>query len=253
MRKAKRDRDRDDGSEFGNFKDYYGSLKRVAASDQRLEHLPGELFAGKDVLDVGCNEGVVSLSVWARFKPRTLVGVDLDGQLVAKARRNRDDFRGKRQTHVTGLVEAQGRVADRTAFRDLEGLSFEEGNAVTGAERAAESVDAVLLLSVTKWIQLQHGDAGLKEAFARIWRSLRPGGVLVLEPQPLQSYKKRKKRATQAMREHLRAMQLLPEAFPAYLCDTVGFVLLATHHPDSESKGFRRPLYVFQKPAALAN
>jgi 7SK snRNA methylphosphate capping enzyme len=246
MHRAKRDRG---GNEFGNFKDYYGSLKRMATSDQRLEHLPAELFAGKDVLDVGCNEGVVSLSVWARFKPRTLVGVDLDGALVARARRHLDDFRTKRQTHVTGLVEAQGRVADRSVFRDMEGLSFEEGNAVTGPERVTESADTVLLLSVTKWIHLQHGDAGLKEAFARIWRTLRPGGALVLEPQPLQSYKKRKKRATLAMREHLKAMKLLPEVLPAYLCDTVGFTLMTTHHPESASKGFRRPLYVFQKPA----
>ena len=246
MKKSKRARE--EGSEFGNYKDYYGSLKRVAASDQRLEHLPAEPFAGKDVLDVGCNEGVVSLSVWARFKPRSLVGLDLDGALVAKARRNRDDFRLKRQTHVTGLVEAQGRAADRTAFRNVEGLSFEEWNAATGPERAVESVDAVLLLSVTKWIQLQHGDAGLKEAFARIWRVLRPGGTLVLEPQPLQSYKKSRKRATPAMREHMRQMQLLPEAFPAHLCDTLGFTLLATRHPESASKGFRRPLFVFQKP-----
>ena len=42
-------------------------------------------FAGRDVLDIGCNEGLVTLAVARRFGPRHVTGVDIDEVLIRKA------------------------------------------------------------------------------------------------------------------------------------------------------------------------
>lgn len=53
--------------------------------------------------------------------------------------------------------------------------------------------DCIISLSLTKWIHLNWGDAGIKRMFKRTFRQLRPGGCLVLEPQPWSSYQKKSK------------------------------------------------------------
>ena len=42
-------------------------------------------FAGKRCLDVGCNEGLVSLAVASRFGAAAMLGLDIDASLVQRA------------------------------------------------------------------------------------------------------------------------------------------------------------------------
>jgi len=60
-------------------------------------------------------------------------------------------------------------------------------------QQQREEYDVILGLRITKWIHLNYGDVGLKQTFRRMYKQLRPGGLLVLEMQPWKSYRKKKK------------------------------------------------------------
>lgn len=59
---------------------------RPGDRDPRLNILQGSWFEGKKCLDVGCNEGNLTLAIVRRFRPRQMVGVDIDKDLVELAR-----------------------------------------------------------------------------------------------------------------------------------------------------------------------
>lgn len=72
-----------------------------------------------------------------------------------------------------------------------------QGNYIPTSDEGAESqepeYDVILALSLTKWVHLNWGDAGIKRLFQRVYRHLRPEGKFILEPQPFNSYTRKKK------------------------------------------------------------
>ncbi|XP_066527595.1 7SK snRNA methylphosphate capping enzyme [Hoplias malabaricus] len=133
-------------------------------------------------------------------------------------------------------------------------VSFMTGNYVPESEVAVMSqraeYDVILCLSVTKWVQLNWGDAGLQRFFRRLYRHLTPGGVLILEPQPWSSYSKRK-RLTETTFRNYNTIRLRPDQFSSYLTSEVGFSsyeLLGSR--TSVPAGLQRPIYLFHKGPA---
>ena len=230
---------------IGNYAHYYGyRCGSGAVEDRRLGLLPRELFAGRECLDVGCNSGVLTLALARRYRPTVMVGVDADAALVERARRSKAACGDARAQHAVSYF-----VEDFVARPTGRG-----------------QYDTVTCLSVTKWVQLAHGDAGVRTLFRKAHTMLRDDvaacggraefatGVLVLEPQPWRSYRRRA-RLTPAMRATYATLQLRPEAFVPLLLGEIGFAAVVTlyappaAHPDgSRVTGFeQRPIYAFLK------
>lgn len=316
--------------QFGNYAGQYCGLQNLNNfSDVRLTVFMRHayLFKDKDILDIGCNVGHMTIAVARRLHPKSIVGIDIDKNLIARARRNISLFQrlqsdttkinkpnnnkfgggcGENATHQDNITESRShhdkekqmssskkskchRTRDRDRYEqnhvDFFPVSFpicfggfpnvkqiietagsstspsnshqntakptaeqtsekcqtenvttstastktesnptaapstskeiNDGNSMETTDSFPDNVffrtlnyaltdesqmvsdkqqyDLILCLSLTKWIHLNFGDAGLKLTFRRMFNQLRPGGKLILEAQNWASYRKRKK------------------------------------------------------------
>ena len=82
----------------GNYYRYYG-YRTPEVPDFRLYYFRREWFEGKDVLDIGCNAGEVTLAVAQLFHPQKIVGMDIDPNLIRIARQNIRSHQTKANMH----------------------------------------------------------------------------------------------------------------------------------------------------------
>jgi 7SK snRNA methylphosphate capping enzyme len=224
-----------------------------------------EWFEGKDVLDLGCNTGHLTLTIAKDYSPNLVIGMDIDDSLIQIARKNTKYYVTSEvpntEPYPSSLPLCHGPIAPPSGLPSADSnvdnrfpsnVVFVSGNyALEHDDQLSEQVaeyDCVLCLSLTKWIHLNWGDEALKRTFKRIFRQLRPGGRLVLEAQPWCSYTK-KHSITEAIDNTYRSIQFKPEHFNEYLLSKeVGFSMCELiDTPDHESKGFRRPIYMLTK------
>ncbi|KAL9875580.1 bicoid-interacting protein 3 isoform 1-T1 [Glossina fuscipes fuscipes] len=75
---------------YGNYKRHDGFRNLNEFMDVRLkvfQRFP-ELFKDKDVLDIGCNIGQMTISIAQKLSPKSILGIDIDKELISQARRN---------------------------------------------------------------------------------------------------------------------------------------------------------------------
>ncbi|MBX9455055.1 MAG: methyltransferase domain-containing protein [Rhizobium sp.] len=123
--------------------DGYLSPGGPAEVDRVLEHVP---IAGKDMLDIGCGSGGITLHIAKRFSPRSITGFDVEKPVIREAARR--------------AQEAE--LSDRVLFVQAPPgrLPFEDA-----------SFDIVF--SKDAMVHIPDKNA----IFAEIFRVLRPGGV----------------------------------------------------------------------------
>ncbi|KAJ3280360.1 hypothetical protein HDU79_011782 [Rhizoclosmatium sp. JEL0117] len=262
------------GGEFcvGNYAFYYGRRRRSDRGlgiDGRLSRVPVSELRGRRVLDVGCNAGEVALGVAAVFGPAHVEGVDIDPKLVVKA--NAALAQAASKVGPDGVLDYFPTTAPtllgplpivhappETGFP--HNVSFRLSNFLTDPvpTNQEDKFDTVLALSITKWIHVRYGDAGLKLFFQKCWSVLRKGGALILEPQSWEGgrgYDKavRKNESVGLYPTYVSAakkarLKLRPEDFPTYLVEEIGFASCERlgMSPNS-APGFKRDMYLFRK------
>lgn len=231
---------------YGNYNRYYGYRCEKNVEDVRLAALSQyELFNGKEVLDIGCNDGSLTIALAKRFSISFIVGIDIDANLIAKARKN--------VTHETqAILNNNDKIIEKeTKFPG--NIAFKQCNYVLSADNLLDleepRYDTILCLSVTKWIHLNFGDDGLKRAFKRMYRQLNAGGTLILEAQDWKGYKRRKT-LTPEINANYKQIQFFPKLFHDYLLSSaVGF---EESHPiklpqEHSANGFKRPIIAYKK------
>ena len=118
-------------------------------------------------------------------RPACVLGVDLDAQLVERAKENSKEVKPATLRFKTLNVVTEAEERDRLLARYLE----DQG----GRKR----FDVAFCFSTTMWVHLNHGDAGLDSLLATLstWAD-----NVVVEPQPWKCYRNASRRLRRAHR-----------------------------------------------------
>lgn len=73
---------------FGNYDKYYNYRYVEKWQDPRLKMFNKDHFFNKEVLDIGCNDGSLTIMIAIKFFPKKIVGLDIDYRLINKAIQN---------------------------------------------------------------------------------------------------------------------------------------------------------------------
>ncbi|BGP03000.1 RNA methyltransferase [Rhodotorula toruloides] len=313
----------------GNYQGYYERRKTARDEpDERLALIPQDWLKGKKLLDVGCNDGAVSVELAQRFGPAKVVGVDIDPSLIRQAKTFADTAWSRQAPLERLIAEAQqiqrqhsSRSSQSPALSSLlsdgaysafastdphyfpvslprmfgnlpqprqlvtivdgetgdwqagqrrgkrkesstEIRAFPENLQFVAADWVNETIepdrdgyDVIIAFSVTKWIHLSGLNPALLTFFRRCFDCLRPGGKLILEPQPFSTYARNVKMTPELQENYDRLKEGAEKGwraeegdFERVLLELVGFekreLLGETGKIGST---FRRPVEVYTK------
>ena len=260
----------------GSYRNYYRRrLPEDNGEDLRLKLLKQEWICGKKVLDIGSNDGTFTLDVAKKFGPKLIVGVEMDAHLMKRARKNlrqriseqrrKNPPNGNDNFVPLSCLVAEGKATEEEFLVESNEKQTVASNGDNGAEcypmnaefrkedimsddaktsKEKGVYDVVLCLSVTKWIHMTGGDTALKRLFRVIHDCLKKDGIMILEPQPEQSYKRARRKGV----KQAPGIKLMPDMFCNYLVKKGGFESYQTLRERGE-KGtpFNRPVYILFK------
>ncbi|TDH70226.1 hypothetical protein CCR75_003974 [Bremia lactucae] len=119
----------------GNFRSYYSyrlgqKHQGELEDDPRLAALDISWFQNKRGLDVGCNSGELTIAVAKNLEPSYLLGVDIDAQLISRAREYLKDL--LRQEHIEKAYKSiSGSAKQEDELTKCVSIATSQGNETT--------------------------------------------------------------------------------------------------------------------------
>jgi 7SK snRNA methylphosphate capping enzyme len=212
----------------------------------RFQLLDQKWFEGKVCLDLGCSSGLVTIEIAKRYHPKRILGIDLIENLIEEANATLSNQPVLTVPTVTTFVPRCLKNSIPKKFPN--NCQFQCQDILTLVTNG--KYDTITCLNVAKWIHLNEGDAGLLKLFWKIWESLTPDGIAILEYQPWKSYVKNRNNSAKS-KENFPSLQIRPEQFEEILTE-IGFELVSRlGTPVEEAKGFNRPILLLRKPLGL--
>ena len=218
------------------------------------------------MLDIGCNNGAVAGHLLLRHAVKSVVGVDVDEELILKSRSHVNFMLSRLHPDRTGdpggrrpewyPVSSVRKYGSRIAHAEVCARGrFWCGDYVTAVDPVSSSsssssvgggYDVVLALSVVKWIHLTHGDTGLRRFFEKVAADVRPWGYFLLEPQDWESYG-RAVRKNPALRGMFEEIKVRPGEGMEGLIVECGFRVVRRWGVGEGGVGLKREVLLFQK------
>jgi 7SK snRNA methylphosphate capping enzyme len=258
---------------YGNYDKYYFQRNFSRWNDPRLKLLDRSWFENKEVADIGCNDGTFTILIAVNYNPVHITGIEIDYKLINRAieslvyiEKSRNQLIQEKdkiealeelksfpksfniQLKLPNFIEALEDPLKLKPYISLTGrypsnISFSNENYIES--QPGSIFDTILCLSTTKWIHLNWGDEGLKILFNKIYKSLKPQGLLILEPQIWKSYKKARNR-TETINYNYHNIKLKPQQFTEYL-QNLGLSLQTVITPQEGKDTFKRNIYIYRK------
>jgi 7SK snRNA methylphosphate capping enzyme len=263
---------------FGNYNKFYYNKFLENFKDSRINHLENEWFKNKRCLDIGCNDGTLTLLIAHHFEPKLIEGIDIDYQLIKTAIKNVKHIQRNKlikqvisqPTNINKIfsemesmpksfiysldyndklfLERKEKLFNFSNESDalFDNIMFMKENYVSEIKEE-ETYDLIMCMNTAKWIHLNYGDVGIKILFYNVYSQLKKGGIFLFQFQNWKSYIKRQN-LSRTIQNNFSRIKIKPDDFKKYLESIYKFELISTNIPPSNSKkNYERPIYVFKK------
>lgn len=271
----------------GNYRGYYKFRERQMMDNiTRIAGFEAAWFYEQRVLDIGCNDGSLTIMIAKDYNPMSVIGIDVDPRLIEAAgsavKRAKYEYRMKKKTdrvHLDSIPESSdtsqtarqyqlliprqvskvrplypGQILASSPTDDNGGkypfnVFFRCEDIMESTNRPEEyGYGVILCMSVSKWVHLNHGDDGLMRFFHLLFSMTTPGGKVIMEYQPWKSYINNKA-ASEIIKCNFKQIKIRPDDFERILTEEIGFTIITRLGTSlDKARGFQRPIVVLMKP-----
>jgi len=240
---------------YGNYAKYYGYRRTNCYQDEdsRCNLFKSDWFRAKRLLDIGCNDGSLTIELAVKYQTRSVVGIDKDASIIQTAKKNLYLRKASILRMISLCNNRKEESYLKNVLKKLLCVQFIHGDwAQFDCGIQLGSIDIVLALSITKWFHINNGDLGLRCFMRRLYAVLKQEGLIILEPQYWSSYDKatQKIRSRETNHRSSKLLQSRPMEFSSLFEKSgsfIGEISVKIARRGKIVKGFDRDIWLYKK------